>query len=177
MAEHSSQSEERRQLKPYRRFVAAVLGIVSMVLFGMLIRGISRALDRLPSPEQHQSLSQVDQRALLACADDLKRLESRLRKVAGSALAKVPTPGEPVLSWQQLTTEIETERVMVVARCRLEDQRQGSPGGLVAEGAAELANEMSEYGLIYQRHLGASQRHALKARNSLGEAIKQLKQK
>jgi hypothetical protein len=144
-----AREEERRELRPYRRFVRAVFFILMGVLCAIVLRGIIRSLDRLPSASGVRPDGPVDVRALRACAEDLERLERRLRLGAGEILARDPETQEP---WQTMAQTFELERATIVARCNLD---AGSDDPVVRDlrsAASAIEDLARSYTLVWERH-------------------------
>ena len=143
--------EERRQLRPYRRFLAILLAISITGLCALILRGIVRTLDRLPSTETMQRLEVVDSRAIAACAEDLERLEARVRKAGGEALA-LAEPAPAPEDFETVANTLETERLTVVARCRLDEPRGDVALEELARAAVGVEELLRAYTLLVQRH-------------------------
>ncbi len=138
--------EERKQLRPYRVFLALLIIICLTALCGMVLRGIVNTLDRLPSTATMQRLDEVDVRALRACADDLGKLEGRIRERAGDTVV-----GEADLSWEQSRQAFELERLQIVARCRLDEPGADPAVQELARAATALENVTRTYTLLFER--------------------------
>lgn len=136
--------EERRRFRPYRRFLAVLVLIGSLGLSGLILRGIVNTLDRLPSAETMDRLEVVDVRALRACAEDLERLELQARKVAARALER----DEP---WAPHAEALETERLRVVARCRLDEPGSDPAINELTRAANALEGVLRTYALAFER--------------------------
>jgi hypothetical protein len=140
---------ERRELRPYRRFVRVVFFILMGVLCVVVLRGIIRSLDRLPSASGVRPDGPVDIRALRACAEDLERLEKRIRLGAGELLARDAETQEP---WQTVGQTFELERATIVARCNL-DASSDDPVVRDLKAAASAIEDLARsYALMVERH-------------------------
>lgn len=161
--------EERRQLRPYRRFLAFLLAIAIVVLCALVLRGIIRTLDRLPSMEAMQRLEVVDTRALAACAEDLERLELRVRRAGSDALGQaeaLPPPDD----FETVVAELETERLKVVARCRLDEPRGDPAMEELARAAASVERLLRDYVLLVQRFGAEGRTESRETQEALGRA-------
>lgn len=138
------QDEERRRFRPYRRFLAVLVLVGAFGISGLILRGIINTLDRLPSVETMDRLDVVDVRALRACATDLERLEVRARKDAANTLEKD-------LPWVPVLRTLETERLRVVARCRLDESREDPAIQELSRAATALENVLRVYTLAFER--------------------------
>ncbi len=149
-AGQDTREEERRQNRPYRRFVRIVFFVAMSVLCVLVLRGIIRSLDRMPSPATQHSLAPVDVRALRACAEDLERLERRLRTASADLLTRdTETPPE---DWQTFAQPYEMERLTIVARCNL-DAGSNDPVVRDLKTAASAIEDLARnYSLLYDRH-------------------------
>jgi hypothetical protein len=139
--------EERRQLRPYRRFVRVVFFVFLSGLCFVVLRGIIRSLDRMPSTAVRTD-GPVDDRALRACAEDLERLERRLRTAAGELLAGDASAE----SWQAFAQPYELERLGIVARCNLEADSSDPVVRDLKVAASALEDLARSYALVYDRH-------------------------
>lgn len=171
--QEETREEERRELRPYRRFVRIVFFIFLIILCGGVLRGIIRSLDRMPSASGVRPDGPVDVRALRACAEDLERLERRLRLGAGELLVR--DPEIPMESWQSFAQAFELERATIVARCNL-DSGSDDPVVRDLKSAASAIEDLARnYGLLYERHeengIGHS-KDALEALRRANEALK-----
>lgn len=163
MTAEERQNEERRQLRPYRRFVLAVFGLTFVAMMGFMLRGIIRHLDRMPSIESFERLDTVDSRALRACAEDLLKLEIQIRTVAGTRLAAVDNP----VPAEQIWENFERDRLTIVARCQLDDGRDDSAAQEVASGADALELLIRGFALLEERHTKEVRPHSDDARSRL----------
>ena len=165
--------EERRQLRPYRRFLALLLVVAIVGLCGLILRGIIRTLDRLPSAESMQRLEVVDTRALAACAEDLERLEARVRRAGADALGRA-APAEAPDDFDTVARGLETERLKVVARCRLDEPRGDPIITELAHAAAALERLLRAYALLVQRFGAEGRPDVQELREALDRARAQL---
>lgn len=164
----SARDEERRSLRPYRRFVQLLFTLAIMGLCAVILRGIVRTLDRLPSVETLDRLELVDERALRACAEDLDKLEARVRLAAGDALAAAPGGPANVERWRATTEAIEVDRLRIVARCRLEE---GSDDPVVRDlrlAGQSIESLIRSYHFLFARH----QAEGVPESQSAREAVK-----
>jgi hypothetical protein len=139
--------EEKRQLRPYRRFVRIVFFVFLSVLCFVVLRGIIRSLDRMPTSGVRPN-GPVDDRALRACVEDLERLERRLRTAAGELLAG----DSSTESWQTFVQPYELDRLGIVARCNL-DADSDDPVVRDLKVAASAVEDLARsYALAYDRH-------------------------
>lgn len=168
--------EERRQLRPYRRFVGVVFALSIVAICAFVLRGIVRHLDRMPSIETFKKLESVDERALLACAEDLDRLSTRIRREAGKVLTELPAAREGGTDqWEAVASGFEQERLQIVARCRLDE-----PGGDAAAkdlhtAAEEIEALLRSYSLLYARHREDGQKSAVRAYDAYQRAVRALR--
>jgi hypothetical protein len=161
-----TREEERRELRPYRRFVRIVFFLALSVMCVLVLRGIIRSLDRLPSGGVAAN-GPVDVRALRACAEDLERLEKRLRNAAADLLAREPNQSEP---WRAFIESYEVERLTIVARCNLEDS-SNDPVVRDLRAASSAIEELARsYALVYERHL----EHGLPRAREATEALRRV---
>lgn len=138
--------EERRQLRPYRVFLALLIIVGLTALCGMVLRGIVNTLDRLPSTATMQRLDEVDVRALGACADDLVKLELRVRERVAETVAS-----ESDRPWEQSRQAFELERLQVVARCRLDEPGTDPATQELARAATAVESLVRTYTLLFER--------------------------
>lgn len=175
MARKRSPEEERRSLRPYRRFVRILFFLAILAFAAIIIRGIVRTLDRLPSVDRLHQLEHVDERALRACADDLERIEVRVRKLGGETLALPPSKTIDPASWRTAMDQIEVERLRVVARCRLQD---GSDDPVVVDllAASNSIEALARsYQFLFARHASEGLPHSERARASIQQALETLR--
>ncbi len=161
------EDRERRELRPYRRFVIALFALAIAVLCGFVLRGIVRTLDRLPSSAGLYRPDRVDDRALRACGEDLERLEARVRRAAGEALGRGPEARGSDRAWAAVATKLELERLGVVARCHLEEPGQDPAQQALAGAAERLEALVGVYGLLVARE----EREALPESEALRRAL------
>lgn len=168
-----TREEERKKNRPYRRFVRVVFAIAVLVLGGLILRGIIRSLDRMPSPTGARPSGPVDVRALRACAEDLGKLEQRLRLAAGELLSRAPE--ETTESWQTFVQPIELERMNIVARCNLDEPTSDPAVEDLKIAAGALEDLARSYALLYERHKEEGLKRARDARRALERANQTLK--
>lgn len=174
-AEKLPDAEERRQLRPYRRVVGLIF--VALLVFGAVVtlRGIIRHLDRLPSVDALYKTPTVDVRALRACAEDLEKLEARVRVVAGRAFSEPPPEEGPAPEWQTVTSELELERLSIVARCRLSEPSDDPAVKDLEDAATHVESLMRSYALQYGRHVEDGVHESRETRRALKRALNALK--
>jgi hypothetical protein len=149
-SEETRREDERRELRPYRRFVRIVFFVLMIILCTAVLRGIIRSLDRLPSPSGVRPDGPVDVRALRACAEDLERLERRVRIGAAELLASEPeVEAEP---WQSFAQSLEMERFTIVARCNLDGSSDDPVVRELRSAASAIEDVVRSYALLYERH-------------------------
>lgn len=163
---------EEEQNRPYRRFVRVVFFLAIAALCGVVLRGIVRHLDRLPSANTLARPAHVDVRALRACADDLERLEARTRKEAGRWYT-LPNP-EPG-GWGAVGRQLEVERLSIVARCRLDEATEDPAARDLALAAEGIEGLLRSYSLLYNRLIEDGLRHAKESREAIERANAALK--
>jgi hypothetical protein len=168
-----TREEERRQLRPYRRFVRVVFFVLMGILCFIVLNGIIRSLDRLPSTPGVRPEGPVDVRALRACAEDLERLEKRLRIAAGELLSS--PPDAPAESWQTFAQPYEMERLTIVARCNLEADSNDPVVRDLKTAASALEDLARSYALLYDRHKESGAPRAKDAAEALRRATEALK--
>lgn len=161
--------EERRHLRPYRRFLAVVLLIAISAFSWFVLDGIIRALDRLPSAAAMQRLEVVDDRALLACTEDLGKLELRVRQAASLLLAAAPAPTPPT-DWESQADLLETRRLEIVARCRLDEPGSDAAQRALARAAAHIEQLLRSYSLLEARFAVEGRPAASEAARALQDA-------
>lgn len=168
------EEDERRKNRPYRRLLTSLFVLAAAILCALTLRGIIRTLDRLPSVDRLHQPDQVDTRALIACADDLMKLEAATRRLAARALTET-NPTGPLVPWAEHTRALEIERLSVVARCRLSEPADDPAVRDLARAASALEALMRSYGLLYDRFRAeghASHRDAVRAISSARAALK-----
>ncbi len=168
-----TREEERRQLRPYRRFVRIVFFLAMGLLCVLVLRGIIRSLDRMPSADGMRPNGPVDDRALRACAEDLEKLERHLRTSAAEILGRDPeVPGE---GWTAFARGFEMERLTIVARCNL-DNGSDDPAVHDLQIAASAIEDLGRsYALMYERHKENGlprSREAIEALRRVNETLK-----
>ena len=170
-AVEAKETEEKKQLRPYRRFVGILFTIAVVVTSTVILRGIIRHLDRMPSVDESKKPAIVDVRALRACSEDLERLEARLLATAGTWLSQLPAEGESApKEWEPLSRQFEIDRLGIVARCNLSDPSSDPAITDLQEASNELESVIRAYGLLYSRHLEDGLPHAVEARAALKRA-------
>jgi hypothetical protein len=174
-AEKQREAEERKQLRPYRRLVGLIFALAIAVVAVFVLRGIIRRLDRLPSVDALLKPTVVDVRALRACAEDLDKLEVRIRALAGRAFSELPPEGQRAADWQALSADVELERISIVARCRLHEPNEDPVVKDLEEAANHLEALMRSYGLLYGRHEDDGLLHSTDAKRALQRAGTALK--
>lgn len=172
MAEPEVEVEEKKALRPYRRFVGLLFALTILLLSVLILRGIIRSLDRLPTAGTLARPAVVDTRALRACAEDLEKLEARTRLVGGQALAhREPTNPD----WAAQEQGLEVERLTIVARCHL-DQPSGDPVVQDLSGAANAVERLIRtYGLLHARLVAEGHPLSKEVAEALGRANAALK--
>lgn len=168
-----AREEERKKNRPYRRFVRVVFFVAAAVMAGLILRGIIRSLDRMPSPTGARPSGPLDVRALRACAEDLGKLEQRLRTAAGELLSR--NPSETTESWQTFVQPIELERMSIVARCNLDEPTNDPAVEDLKIAAGALEDLARSYALLYERHKEEGLKRARDAQNALDRAHRTLK--
>lgn len=166
-----SEAEERKQLRPYRRLVGAIFAVAVVVACVLVMRGIIRHLDRLPSLEGLAKPKVVDVRGLRACAEDLERLEVRIRTSAGLAFTELPVDGAAESPWDVHAKALELERLQIVARCRLNEPTTDGAVADLEKAVGELEELLRAYSLLYARHEESGIPHAKEAREALRRAL------
>ncbi|MCK6550941.1 hypothetical protein L6R52_34205 [Myxococcota bacterium] len=166
-----AEAEERKQLRPYRRLVGAIFAIAVVVACVLVFRGIIRHLDRLPSLEGLDKPKVVDVRALRACAEDLDRLELRIRTLAGQAFAELPVEGAAQSPWDVHAKQLELERLSIVARCRLNEPTTDGAVADLEKAVGELEELLRSYSLLYARHKESGIPSSKEAREALRRAL------
>lgn len=164
--------EERRRNRPYRRFLGILFAIVVTAASVVVLRGIIRTLDRLPSAEGINRPKIVDVRALRACAEDLERLEGRVRRVARKALTETITEDAP--DWVALSQSLEVERLTIVARCRLDEPTHDPAADALRRAATAIEDLLRTYGLLYARFLSEGVPRSIEVHSAAKEALRQL---
>ncbi len=137
---------EERQYKPYRRFLVVVFALLVCGLCGMIIRGITRTLDRLPQAEHMATSAPLDARALKACAEDLRRLESKVRTTAGRRFTVVNGP-----KFGAEANALELERLKLVGRCGLQNPQGDAAREALARAAEGIETLLRVYALLDSR--------------------------
>ena len=171
----ATSDEDRRQYRPYRRFVRIVFFLAVGVMTALILRGIIRSLDRMPTPADVRPTGPVDIRALRACAEDLEKLEARLRSAAGKLLAR--SPSGKVESWHTFIQPFELDRLSVVARCKL-DEPSSDPAVADLSAASSAIEELARsYSLIYEQHKKDGWEQSRESTEALLRANKRLKQR
>ncbi|MCC7381832.1 MAG: hypothetical protein IT384_08390 [Deltaproteobacteria bacterium] len=149
MSDEATGPREEEQNRPYRRFVGVMFALAIAVLCGLVLRGIVRHLDRMPSSTQLDRPASVDTRALRACAEDLDRLAIQTRKLAGRAFTETPTDeGE----WVRTQQGLELERLSIVARCHLDESSEDPVRQDLTLAAERIEGLLRSYSLLLARH-------------------------
>lgn len=158
--------------RPYRRLVGAIFAIAVVALCGGLIRGVVRALDRMPSAATLERPQIVDTRALRACADDLERLELKIRQSAAKAFGEAPAPDD---GWSTARDAHELERITIVARCRLDEPTEDPAVHDLERAAESLEGLLRAYNLLHARHVDDGMMQSAATRAALERAAHALK--
>ncbi len=166
--------EERRQLRPYRNVVRGVFALAVFGICGLLMRGIIGYLDRMPSADTFQRPERVDERALRACAVDLDRLGVAIHRRAGELLTERPGL-EPAPTRADPFETLETERLRIVARCRLDETVSDPAAAAVTRAADETGELLRALGLQYGRHQKDAVPRSREAQRAIREALELLK--
>jgi hypothetical protein len=162
---------EEEQNRPYRRFVRIVFALAITLLCGLVLRGIVRHLDRLPSANAIERPATVDVRALRACAEDFDKLIGATRRAAGRAFAE--PQGKD--GWRGVAHELEVERLSIVARCRLDESSDDPVVHDLGRAAEGIEGLLRSYSLLYARHFEDGEKAAGEAREALDRATSALK--
>lgn len=160
-----STASERAHLRPYRRFVQLLFALFIAVPGFLFIRGIIRHLDRLPSIETFDRPQHVDDRALLACAEDLDRLENDIRKKAARAFAQAEEA-----AWNQTANELELARRTIIARCRLDEPHDDPVVSDLLSAAVDIERLLHFYGVLHSRFEEEALTKAASVRSALSRA-------
>lgn len=173
MADHrEDEHAEARANRPYRRLVGVVFAVAVVALCSVVLRGVVRALDRLPSAATLDRPAEVDVRALRACAEDLDKLEAKIRQAAGRAFAAAPdAPDE----WHAAQDALELERITLVARCRLDEPSEDPVVHDLERAAEGLESLLRRYNLLYARHKDDGRARSREAREALERATHALR--
>jgi hypothetical protein len=166
-------ASEEEQNRPYRRFVRVVFFLAIAVLCGLVLRGIVRHLDRMPSAQALERPATVDVRALRACSEDLEKLEARTRKSASRAYGE--PRGTAAEIWAATARELELERLSIVARCRLDEANDDAASRDLARAAEAIEGLLRSYSLLFARHLEDGLKQADEARQAIERANAALK--
>jgi len=158
--------------RPYRRLVGVLFALAIGVICTSILRGVVRALDRLPSAATLERPAVVDTRALRACGEDLDKLEQKIRKTAGIALSELP-PELP--TWPAARRDMEVERITIVARCRLDEPTEDAAIQDLERAAERLEDLLRAYALLYDRHVDDGVVRSRDAREALDRANTALK--
>lgn len=165
-------ASEHEANRPYRRLVGVVFGVAVVVLCTFVLRAVVRAIDRLPTAAALERPAVVDARALRACAEDLERLEAKIRASAARAFGEAP--GVPS-TWAAARDAHELEHLAIVARCRLDEPTEDAAVHDLERAAGDLEGLLREYNLLMARHLADGLPHAAEAREALERASRSLK--
>lgn len=175
--EQGVESAEKRELRPYRRLVVAIFAAVILAAGVFVLRGIVRHLDRLPTVDKLEKPSVVDVRGLRACAEDLDRLETRVREGAGKMLASLSRDQERMTAARELTEELSLELLRIVARCRLHEVSSDPVVADLEAAANELELMIRAFAVLYDRHAEDVLPHSVEARRTLERATAQLRER
>lgn len=163
---------EQQQLRPYRYVVAAILALAFFCLVGFVVNGIVKHLDRLPSVDQFTEPKSVDKRALIACATDLKKLDSRIRKEAAKLFqSELRDPHEAL--WQAL----EKSRLEIIARCKLNKPGSHAAHASLVAATEHIESQLRAFHLLYSKHLRESGDYSSQAQEEIQKALQTLKTK
>ncbi len=165
--------EEGRALRPYRRFVRILFALAIVGFCAIILRGIIRTLDRLPSVERLDRPERVDERALRACAEDLERLEARVRRSGGEALARADSK-VGAEQWKVTADAIEVDRLRIVARCHLEEASADTAASELANAARSMESLIRSYHFLHARHVAEGLPESEAARASIRRALETL---
>lgn len=165
---------ERRANRPYRRVVGLLFAALLLVVAFGVLRGVIQRLDRLPSVESFTPPDRVDDRALRACAEDLDRLEARIRTTAGRSFARDPRAPETP-DWQEESEQLETERLRIVARCRLHESGTDAVVTDLTTAADQLETMLRSYNLLFDRHAADGEKASMEVRAALERALAALR--
>lgn len=164
------ETEERRQLRPYRRLVGVLFTVAVSVAAVIILRGIIRHLDRMPTAGVPDKSTVVDVRALRACAEDLEKLEARVRQGASAAFGVLPAEDRAPADWESIAHPFEVDRLSIVARCHLEEPTTDTIVTDLEAASNEIEALIRSYALLYGRHSEDGLPHALEARRILKRA-------
>jgi hypothetical protein len=165
------ETEEKKRLRPYRRLVGVLFAVAIVVGAVVILRGIIRHLDRMPSADTLQKPQLVDVRALRACAEDLKLLEAKIREAAATALSTTPAENQIPPTWESLSRPFVLDRISIEARCRLNEKGTDPVVQDLDTAASEIDAVLSSYQLLYSRNLEAMVPHAQNAQAALKRAL------
>src|SRR5262249_35064873 len=157
-------------LRPYRRLVGAIFAVAIVVGAFVILRGIIRHLDRMPSSDELTKPTVVDVRALRACAEDLERLELRVRQAAGAAFSGLPAEDAPVPDWEVLSKPLVLDRLAIEARCRLNEKSDDAAAVDLATASNEIDALIRAYQVLYGRQVAEVLPHAQNAESALKRA-------
>jgi hypothetical protein len=158
--------EEAVANRPYRRFVGVMFALAITAICGLLLRIIVRQLDRLPSAAALDRPATVDHRALLACAEDLERLQADVLRQAGKTFGE-PTTGRHV--WAEAASRLELERLRLVARCHLDAPSVGAQAEL-GRAADAIEGLIRGYTLLHGRLAEDGALRAVEAQTAIESA-------
>ncbi len=170
----AKRDEEGKALRPYRRFVRILFALAIVGFCAIILRGIIRTLDRLPSVERLDRLERVDDRALRACAEDLDKLEARVRVAGGEALSRAPEPDVNEEAWKVTADAIEVDRLRIVARCRLEEAPSDPAAADLLAAAQAIEALIRSYHFLHARHVAEGLPESTQAREAIGRAVQTL---
>ncbi len=173
----AEQQEDRRQYRPYRRFVAAIFGVCTVLLCGVILVGIINSLDRLPSVHGLRCPDIVDTRPLRACSDDLSKLKNVIQKGAGRLFSGGQAAMDPLKEWKEFADPIELERLKIVARCKLHDSSDDPAANSLLQAATSLESLLRAYALAHARYRESGLPRALETEKALKNAEALLKER
>lgn len=168
--------EEGKALRPYRRFVRILFMLAIVGFCAIILRGIIRTLDRLPSVEHLDRLELVDERALRACAEDLERLEARVRRAGGESLMRADSKADAE-QWRATADVIEVDRLRIVARCRLEESATDPVAAELAKAAQAVEALIRSYHFLHARHVAEGLPESQAAKGAIRRALETLDQR
>ena len=165
-------AERGENYRPYRRFMIVLFTVLVFGICGVIIRGITRTLDRLPQAEHMLSSRPLDGRALRACAEDLRKLETKIRISASQQLGRAPADE---VRWEKVAAQLELERVTLVGRCGLHEGSDDPARAALASAAEALEELLRVYGFLEHRFDEAARPASARALEALGEAETRLR--
>ena len=172
MADDDQDVVEKRANRPYRRFVGVIFALTITILSILILRGIIRSIDRMPTADALSRPGHVDTRALRACAEDLEKLEAKIRLAGSTALGKAEDTDPP---WPATEQALEVERLHIVARCHLESGEDDPAVQDLATASSAIERLIRNYGLLHARHLSEGMSISAEAKEALLRANTALK--